>query len=79
MFDFMYISAEELLAGAKLSYAFLEANHERLGIPNPALTLKAPLDEFDAALSAARDTAMGNEPLAMKDFRRDMLIKEKWH
>jgi hypothetical protein len=40
MFDFMYISADVLLTGAKNSYAFLEANYERLGLPNPALTLK---------------------------------------
>jgi hypothetical protein len=59
MFIWSDKTENEILQGAKRSYAFLEEDHERLGIPNPALTLKEPLDAFDAALSRSKDPDSG--------------------
>jgi hypothetical protein len=70
----MYISAEVLLTGAKNSYAFLEANCERLGIPNPALTLRAPLEEFETALAAAKDKNTGLAATVRKDAAQKELV-----
>jgi hypothetical protein len=74
MFDFMYISAEMLLSGAKRSYAFLEANYGRLGLPNPALTLRAPLEEFDSAFKAAEDKETGVTATVRKNIAEEAVI-----
>jgi hypothetical protein len=74
MFDFMYISAEMLLRGAKRSYEFLDVNHERLGLPDPALTLKAPLDEFDSAFEAAEDKETGVSATVRKNIAEEAVI-----
>jgi hypothetical protein len=67
MFEFLNKGAEEKLLGGKNSYAYLAANYERLGIPNPALTLKAPLEEFDAAYAAAKDKNTGKAATVRKE------------
>jgi hypothetical protein len=59
MFEFLEKSAEEKLEGGKQAYTYLHGNYGRMGVPDPALTLKAPLDEFDAALPAAKDKNTG--------------------
>jgi hypothetical protein len=75
MFVWFKESAETIRQGAKSSYAFLAANYERLGIPNPALTLKDPLDEFDTALTAAEDKNTG-EAATIRKNKAETALKD---
>jgi hypothetical protein len=63
----MKLKGQEKLQSAKRSYGFLKANFTRLGIPDPALTLRAPMDEFEDALNAAEDKNTGEAATIRKD------------
>jgi hypothetical protein len=74
MFDYFKLTEEELLQGAKRTYEFLDENHERLGLPSPALTLREPLDEFETALAAAKDKNTGVAATVRKDAAKETMM-----
>jgi hypothetical protein len=55
----MKLKGAEKVEAAKRSYGNLLVNYTRFGIPNPETGLKAPMDEFEAALAAAEDKNTG--------------------
>jgi hypothetical protein len=68
MFEFLREKAEDKLVAGRNSYGYMRANSTRMGIPDPSLTLRAPMDEFDDALAAAKDENTGKAATVRKDL-----------
>jgi hypothetical protein len=54
MFNFFRLNYGEFAFAANETYDFLDANHRRLGIPNPKKAIFAPLRAFNAACDAMK-------------------------
>jgi hypothetical protein len=75
MWNWFNLASAKKLEGAKRSYTNLRGNYTRLGIPDPETDLKAPLDEFEAALVAADDKNTGEAATRRKDEAEDAFDK----
>jgi hypothetical protein len=74
MFEYFKGPQENLRKGALKTLAYLTVNWTRLGVPDPALTLKGPIEAFDTALTAAQDTNTGEEATAHKNRMKKAMV-----
>jgi hypothetical protein len=74
MFNFLTGTDDVLLWGALTAYAYLRGCFTRLGVPDPALTLKALLDAFQAALAATKEPDSGETTTLRKNKARKVLV-----
>jgi hypothetical protein len=73
---FIYFKLAELLMldWAQRTYAYLRGNFTRLEVPDPALTLKVPIEAFAAALAKARDPDTGKVSTLLKNEAKETMI-----
>lgn len=67
MFNYFDTTDEALRQGAKNTYAHAKGNFTRLGIPDPESVLKAPVEDFDAALTKAKNTDHTKSDVLLKN------------
>jgi hypothetical protein len=74
MFNYFDKTDEALRQGAKNTYAHAKGNFTRLGIPDPEPTLKAPVDNYDAALTKAKNTDRTKSDVLLKKQTKTTLM-----
>jgi hypothetical protein len=74
MFNYFNKTDEALRQGAKNTYGYARANSARLGITDPSPLLREPVDNYDAALTAAQDPDHKRSDVLLKNQTQKTLI-----